>query len=146
MGTAVIQTCNPQNDVIQIAAKQDYEAFFDDEIRTRKMLIYPPYCDICLIGFVGENEIKVKSASQRFTEILKEKLSGEYNELKIIALGPMAARVSKISNKYRYRLILKCKNSARFREMMSEMLKIAGTEKAFSDVSVYIDINPENII
>ena len=145
-GTAVIQTCNPQNDVIQIAAKQDYEAFFDDEIRTRKMLIYPPYCDICLIGFVGENEIKVKSASQRFTEILKEKLSGEYNELKIIALGPMAARVSKISNKYRYRLILKCKNSARFREMMSEMLKIAGTEKAFSDVSVYIDINPENII
>lgn len=145
-GTAVIQTCNPQNDVIQIAAKQDYEAFFEDEIRTRKMLINPPYCDICLIGFVGENENKVKSASQRFTEILKEKLSGEYNELKIIALGPMAARVSKISNKYRYRLILKCKNSARFREMMSEMLKVTGSEKAFIGVSVYIDINPENII
>lgn len=145
-GTAVIQTCNPQNDVIQIAAKQDYEAFFEDEIRTRKMLIYPPYCDICLIGFVGENENKVKSTSQRFTEILKEKLSGEYNELKIIALGPMAARVSKISNKFRYRLILKCKNSARFREMMSEMLKVTGSEKAFIGVSVYIDINPENII
>lgn len=145
-GTAVIQTCNPQNDVIQIAAKQDYEAFFEDELRTRKMLIYPPYCDICLIGFVGENENKVKSASQRFTEILKEKLSGEYNELKIIALGPMAARVSKISNKFRYRLILKCKNSARFRALMSEMLKVTGSEKAFIGVSVYIDINPENII
>lgn len=145
-GTAVIQTCNPQNDVIQIAAKQDYEAFFEDEIRTRKMLIYPPYCDICLIGFVGENENKVKSASQRFTDILKEKLSGEYNELKIIALGPMAARVSKISNKFRYRLILKCKNTARFRALMSEMLKVTGSEKAFIGVSVYIDINPENII
>ena len=145
-GTAVIQTCNPQNDVIQIAAKQDYEAFFEDELRTRKMLIYPPYCDICLIGFVGENENKVKSASQRFTEILKEKLSGKYNELKIIALGPMAARVSKISNKFRYRLILKCKNSARFRALMSEMLKVTGSEKAFVGVSVYIDINPENII
>lgn len=145
-GTAVIQTCNPQNDVIQIAAKQDYEAFFEDELRTRKMLIYPPYCDICLIGFVGENENKVKSASQRFTDILKEKLSGEYNELKIIALGPMAARVSKISNKFRYRLILKCKNSARFRAMMSEMLKVTGSGKAFIGVSVYIDINPENII
>lgn len=145
-GTAVIQTCNPQNDVIQIAAKQDYEAFFEDELRTRKMLIYPPYCDICLIGFVGENENKVKSASQRFTDILKEKLSGEYNELKIIALGPMAARVSKISNKFRYRLILKCKNSARFRALMSEMLKVTGSEKAFVSVSVYIDINPENII
>lgn len=145
-GTAVIQTCNPQNEVIQIAAKQDYEAFFEDELRTRKMLIYPPYCDICLIGFVGENENKVKSASQRFTDILKEKLSGEYNELKIIALGPMAARVSKISNKFRYRLILKCKNSTRFRALMSEMLKVTGSEKAFIGVSVYIDINPENII
>lgn len=145
-GTAVIQTCNPQNDVIQIAAKQDYEAFFEDEIKTRKMLIYPPYCDICLIGFVGENENKVKSASQKFTDILKEKLSGEYNELKIIALGPMAARVSKISNKFRYRLILKCKNSGRFRDLMSEMLKVSGSEKAFVGVSVYIDINPENII
>lgn len=64
-GTAVIQTCNPENDVIQIAARQDYDAFFKDELKTRKMLIYPPYCDICLIGFIGENEPKVRVASQK---------------------------------------------------------------------------------
>lgn len=62
-GTAVIQTCNPENDVIQIAARQDYDAFFKDELKTRKMLIYPPYCDICLIGFIGENEPKVRVAT-----------------------------------------------------------------------------------
>ncbi len=145
-GTAVIQTCNPENDVIQIAARQDYDAFFNDELKTRKMLIYPPYCDICLIGFVGENEPKVRVASQKLADRLKEKLSGEYNDLKIIALGPMTARVSKISNKFRYRLILKCKNTKRFRALMSEMLKYTGTDKAFNDVSVYIDINPENIL
>ena len=145
-GTAVIQTCNPENDVIQIAARQDYDAFFKDELKTRKMLIYPPYCDICLIGFVGENEPKVRVASQKLADRLKEKLSGEYNDLKIIALGPMTARVSKISNKFRYRLILKCKNTKRFRALMSEMLKYTGTDKAFNDVSVYIDINPENIL
>ncbi len=145
-GTAVIQTCNPENDVIQIAARQDYDAFFNDELKTRKMLIYPPYCDICLIGFVGENEPKVRVASQKLADRLKEKLSGEYNDLKIIALGPMTARVSKISNKFRYRLILKCKNTRRFRALMSEMLKYTGTDKAFNDVSVYIDINPENIL
>ena len=142
-GTAVIQTCNPENDVIRIAAKQDYESFYNDEIKTRKMLIYPPYCDICLIGFVGINEAKVKTASQRFADALKHKLDGEYKELKIIALGPMTARVSKISNKFRYRLILKCKNSKHFRQMMSELLK---ENSSFGDVSVYIDINPENII
>ncbi len=145
-GTAIIQTCNPENDVIQIAARQDYDAFFNDELKTRKMLIYPPYCDICLIGFVGENEPKVRVASQKLADRLKEKLSGEYNDLKIIALGPMTARVSKISNKFRYRLILKCKNTKRFRALMSEMLKYTGTDKAFNDVSVYIDINPENIL
>ena len=145
-GTAVIQTCNPDNDVIQIAARQDYDAFFKDELKTRKMLIYPPYCDICLVGFIGENEPKVRVASQKFTDRLKEKLGKEYNDLKIIALGPMTARVSKISNKFRYRLILKCKNSKRFRALMNELLKYTGTDRAYSDVSVYIDINPENIL
>lgn len=145
-GTAVIQTCNPENDVIQIAARQDYDAFFKDELKTRKMLIYPPYCDICLIGFIGENEPKVRVASQKYTDRLKEMLSGEYKDLKIIALGPMTARVSKISNKFRYRLILKCKNTKRFRALMNELLKYTGTDRAYNDVSVYIDINPENII
>lgn len=145
-GTAVIQTCNPENDVIQIAARQDYDAFFKDELKTRKMLIYPPYCDICLIGFIGENEPKVRVASQKFTDKLKEKLGGEYNDLKIIALGPMTARVSKISNKFRYRLILKCKNTKRFRALMNELLKYTGTDRAYNDVSVYIDLNPENIL
>lgn len=145
-GTAVIQTCNPENDVIQIAARQDYDAFFEDEIKTRKMLIYPPYCDICLIGFIGENEAVVRVASQKFSDRLKEKLNREYSELKIIALGPMTARVSKISNKFRYRLILKCRNTKQFRALMNEMLKFTGADRAFNDVSVYIDINPENII
>ncbi len=145
-GTAVIQTCNPENDVIQIAARQDYDTFFKDELKTRKLLIYPPYCDICLVGFVGENEAKVRSASQKFTDMLKKELSGNYSDQKIIALGPMTARVSKISNKFRYRLILKCKNSKRFRALMSDLLKKVGSDRVFGDVSVYIDINPENII
>ncbi|HAS37412.1 MAG TPA: primosomal protein N' [Ruminococcaceae bacterium] len=145
-GTAVIQTCNPENDVIQIAARQDYDTFFNDELKTRKMLIYPPYCDICLVGFVGENEAKVRSASQKFTDMLKKELISNYSDQKIIALGPMTARVSKISNKFRYRLILKCKNSKRFRALMSDLLKKVGSDRVFGDVSVYIDINPENII
>ncbi|HAY72897.1 MAG TPA: hypothetical protein DCY31_03425 [Ruminococcaceae bacterium] len=132
--------------MIQIAARQDYDTFFKDELKTRKLLIYPPYCDICLVGFVGENEAKVRSASQKFTDMLKKELSGNYSDQKIIALGPMTARVSKISNKFRYRLILKCKNSKRFRALMSDLLKKVGSDRVFGDVSVYIDINPENII
>lgn len=145
-GTAVIQTMNPENEVIEIASKQDYDSFYKTEIMARKMLIYPPYCDICLVGFSGTSEAKVKAAASRFFEILKTKLSNEYKEEKVIALGPMAARVSKISNKYRYRLILKCKNSKIFRKMTGEVLTEFSGVSTFANVSVYIDINPENIV
>lgn len=145
-GTAVIQTRDPENEIIQIAAKQDYERFFDEELKTRKMLIYPPYCDICLIGFVGENETRVRASAQKFADMIKICVDGEYGDQKLIAFAPMAARVSKISNKFRYRLILKCHNSKKFRKMMSELLISVGSDKTFSDVTVYIDINPENII
>lgn len=145
-GTAVIQTYDPENEVLSIAAEQDYKRFFDEEITVRKMLIYPPYCDLCLCGFVGTNEAKVKAASEKFFDIIKEKLKLNYKEQKIIALGPMTARISKISNKFRYRLILKCKNTKEFRNMIGECICSFSAIHSFSDVSVYIDINPENII
>ncbi len=145
-GTAIIQTMNPENEVISIASKQDYEGFYSTEIKMRKMLIYPPYCDICLVGFSGENEIKTRSAASEFFELLKNKLKADYSDQKVIVLGPMTARVSKISNKFRYRIILKCKNTNNFRKMMRELLIEFNNLKSYNSISVYIDINPENIL
>jgi len=145
-GSAVIQTFNPENEVIEMASKQDYKQFFKNEIQIRKMLIYPPFCDICLIGFVGTNEAVVKSSSKRFFELIKTKLNENYKNQKLIILGPMAARVSKISNKFRYRIILKCKNSKEFRQMIGECLTEFSSFKYLGDTSVYVDINPENIL
>lgn len=145
-GTAVIQTMNPENEVIEVASRQDYDSFYNTEILARKMLIYPPYCDICLIGFSDISSAKVKSAANKFFEILKSRLSGEYKDEKVIILGPMTARVSRISNKYRYRLILKCKNSKRFRQMTGEVLKEFSSISQYGSVSVYIDINPETTV
>ena len=52
-GKAIIQTLTPENEVIRLAARQDYDAFFDTEIRLRRALVYPPYCDLCVVGFTG---------------------------------------------------------------------------------------------
>ncbi len=141
-GTAVIQTINPENEVIRLAASQDYDSFYNEEIQIRKMLIYPPFCDICLIGFVGSDETKVKAAGDVFFEQVKSFLASH----RVIALGPMPARVSKISNKYRHRLILKCKNTSAFRYDLAQLLCAFGKKNAFSDVSVYVDINSQNLI
>ena len=143
-GTAIIQTLTPENEIIRLAAKQDYDAFFKTEIRLRKALIYPPYCDLCVIGLTGEDEIIVKNAARETLDILKKYSNSEYKGEKMIVLGPMPARVAKVNEKYRYRLIIKCRNTARFREMISKLLVETGKDSRFSKVTVYADINPEN--
>ena len=93
---------------------------------------------------MGENETVVKNAARETLDMLKKYSNGEFKGEKIIVLGPMPARVAKISEKYRYRLIIKCRNTARFREMISKLLIDTGNDSRFSKVTVYADINPEN--
>ena len=143
-GTAIIQTLTPENEIIRLAAKQDYDAFFKTEIKLRKALVYPPYCDLCVIGITGENETIVKNAARETLDILKKYANGEFKGEKIIVLGPMPARVAKVNEKFRHRLIIKCRNTARFREMISKLLIETGNDSRFSKVTVYADINPEN--
>ena len=145
-GRAVIQTMTPENDVIRLAALQDYESFFDTEIKIRKALIYPPYCDMCVLTFIGENEIKVRAASQYALSQIRALTGGEYKSEKLICLGPGPARVSKVSNKIRHRLIIKCRNTGRLREMISKILIDFGSKTEFSSVTMNADINPESII
>lgn len=145
-GTAVIQTLTPENHVIKQAQDQDYDSFFDNEIVIRKAMVYPPYCDICSVCFVSENEIKALNASRDFLSALKNVTADEYKDVKIIVLGPMPPRLSKLNNKFRYRIIIKCKNNKRFRNMLSDLLISFGKDKKYSDVTISPDINPENLI
>ncbi|NLX94482.1 MAG: primosomal protein N' [Clostridiales bacterium] len=145
-GKAIIQTFTPENEIIRLAAKQDYDTFFQTEIQIRKLLIYPPFCDICLYCFAGENEMKVKSASLFVFERLKEKTAENYSDLKLIVLGPVAARVAKVNNRYRYRIIIKCHNSSRFRQLIRELIAIYDKQSSFSKVTAYIDMNPDSVI
>ena len=145
-GTAVIQTLTPENEIIRLAAKQDYDEFFNTEIKLRKALVYPPYCDLCVVGFTGSNESVVKSAANNALELIRKYTTGDYAGEKIITLGPMPARVAKISGRFRYRLIIKCHNTKRFRQMISALLVEMGTDKRFSSVTTYADINPESTV
>ncbi len=145
-GDAVIQTLTPENNVIKLAEKQDYNGFYNSEIIIRKVMVYPPFCDICALSFVSKNEINALNASKDFLSLLKEKTSTDYKNEKIIVLGPMPPRISKINNKFIYRIIIKCKNSKRFRSMISEMLIHFGKDKKYSDVFVGVDINPESLV
>ena len=142
-GKAVIQTINPYNQCIEFAAMQDYKGFFDNEIMLRKALIYPPYCDILSVSFVGENENTVALCSKKFLDILKE--LNHDNAYKLIVLGPSPAKIYKLNSQYRYRLSIKCRNSKNIRMMFNEISKRLSKIKAYKDVAVSMDFNPYDL-
>lgn len=142
-GKAVIQTINPYNECIEFAAMQDYKGFFKNEIMLRKLMIYPPYCDIISVSFVGENENTVALCSKAFLDILKE-LNKE-NSQKLIVLGPSPARIYKLNSQYRYRLSVKCINSKNVRMMFNKILKRISKMKEYKEISVSIDLNPYDL-
>lgn len=146
MGTAVIQTISPDNEIIMLSAKQDYERFYETEILQRKLLKYPPYCDLCVIGFSGVSKENTFDLAQKFFNSLKKHITTDYSDLKLMILGPSPCNIPKINNKYRYRLILKCKNNKRLRELILKLLIEIGNIGKYKNVSVFADINPENII
>lgn len=139
-GIAVIQTINPYNQYLEYSATQDYKAFFNNEIALRKSLIYPPYCDIISVSFIGENENTVALCAKAFLDILKE-LNAD-NKEKLIVLGPSPAKISKLNSQYRYRLSVKCKNSKNIRILFNNILKRIHKIKEYKDVSVTADLNP----
>lgn len=145
-GKAFIQTSFPDSEVVIMAQDQDYESFYNTEIPIRKSMIYPPYCDLCVIGFSSENEYHVNKASLNFLQMLKKTHMEKYSDIKIIVLGPVTPRVAKIGGKYRGRIVIKCKNDIKFRNMISELLKEFIKDKKQENVSIYADINPESIM
>lgn len=145
-GTAVIQTNEPDSQIIKLAAMQDYEGFYESEILTRKLMIYPPYCDIAAINFTGPDRRFCEDAAISFLNLLKTAVTGDFNDVKIITLGPTASAVPKVNNQYRYKLIIKYKNSKNFKKMLSWVYDLYMHSAFSKKCSAFIDVNPHSII
>lgn len=141
-GKAVVQTASNDNNLIDVAAKQDYDAFYNEEILSRKLYIFPPYCDVCVIWAQATEKGNAVEAINSVLNGIREKIEGEYSDIKLIILGPTASSVPKVNNKYRFKILIKCKNNKRFRDM----LRVAIPKKLKGDTAVHIDINPETVI
>ncbi len=140
-GIAIIQTNTPENNVISIAASQDYEKFYRSEIEIRRAMLYPPFADICMAGFVSDSHPAVIRSASRFMESFIEEAKSGYSDIPLRLLGPSPASVAKISNKYRYKIIIKCRNDRRFRKLLSDTVIKFNSNKENKNVSVYIDMN-----
>lgn len=145
-GKAVVQTYTPDNPVIDLAAQQDYKSFFDLEIASRRMMRYPPYADLIVFGFSGIEEAAVSRASRWMLTQLRRLASDEYSDLPLIALDPVPAAVVRVAGKYRYKLMLKAKNTARLRVMLRQGMQAFYQEPLNKNISLYVDINPASTL
>mgnify|MGYP000960979119 CR=1 FL=1 len=140
-GTAVIQTMAPEHPVLQLAAKQDYDAFYELEIKIRTLRGFPPLRDIFLLTFTGMHEDQVMRAAARFRDRLSASLTQDAELCEALLLGPSPAPVARVNYTYRYRLTLSCKNSRKLRQLLSQHLRMFFTEKENKGVSAFADVN-----
>ncbi len=145
-GKAYIQTAFTDSEIVRLAKEQNYEEFYNIEIEMRKAMAYPPYCDLCVIGFSGERENAVNLSAFGFMKQLKLAHQEKYNNIEIIVLGPAPPKIQKVGGKYRNRIIIKCRYSQKLRVMISELLKDFMKNKNNEGVSIYADLNPENLM
>jgi primosomal protein N' (replication factor Y) len=141
-GKAIIQTYTPDNAIIELSATQDYKSFFDLEIASRRLMHYPPYADLFMFGFTGVSEVAVRRSCRWMLEQLRAVATEEYGDLPMIALDPTPASVLRVAGKYRYKLLVKAKNTARMRELVRHLLHTFHQTPENRQVNVYIDINP----
>jgi len=143
-GVAVVQTLNPDSNVIRDAAIQDYRRFFDREISLRRSLTFPPFCDIVLLTLSSSDEAFLSASAVRLAERLRELLTKEYRDVPYQAFGPFENPVYKIQNVCRMRMVIKCRANRRMREMLSKLMCEFG-KNGKKKVSFSVDINPNSI-
>ena len=143
-GVAIIQTNNPDNDTIKLACAQNYEAFYESEIRLRRLLVFPPYCDIALINISCGDEKQALMSAARLREEIDKRLAGEYKDVQLIVFGPFESPVYKAEGKYRMRIVIKCKLNKRSREFFSRLLIDFGKNNK-SRAVISVNFNPTSL-
>ena len=138
-GKVIIQTYNPDHYAIIDAQKQDYDIFYKQEIELRKMLNYPPFCDIILIRFTSKNLQEIKA----FSEIVYKKIKSIKNQ-NINIYKPIPSPIDKIKNKYRWRIILKCKLTSKILDIINYGIQDEKIKKS-KETTITVDINPNSM-
>ena len=141
-GRAVIQTLVPQHQVIQLAARQDYDAFYALELELRRVQSMPPFGDLATVTFLGQEETAVLRGAAKFRDSLNVCLrQPPYTEEICTVLGPAPCPVPKINYNFRYRLTLRCHLSRQLRLLIAHLLRQFSKDSANRGVTAFVDVN-----
>ena len=143
-GMAIIQTNNPDNDTIRLACRQDYEAFYASEIRLRKLLTFPPYCDIALLTITSADEKQALIGATVLRQEIDKQIAVDFRDVQMIIYGPFESPVYKVEGKYRMRIVIKCRLNQRSRKLFASLLEDFGRNSK-GKTALSIDFNPTGL-
>lgn len=141
-GHAIVQTMVPDHQVITLAAAQDYDGFYEMELNMRRVQQCPPFGDIGVVTFTGQDEGRVLRGASKFRDSLRNCLQqAEYEASTCTVLGPAPCAVPKINYNYRYRLTLRCRMDKHLRTLLAHLLRQFSADRENRGVAAFIDIN-----
>ena len=140
-GSAVIQTFSPDHEVIKAGAVQDYEKFYDGEIKFRKAVLFPPYCDIAVFTVSSPVEHDVINAVKLLDREMVKMMNDNKGQVAFLKFGPCKEGIYKLYGLFRQRIIIKyrdgSKSRAALRKVYSDFLSRLNNE-----IKLEMDINP----
>ena len=142
-GRAVIQTYTPDNKAINLAMTQDYDSFYNSEIALRKLMLYPPYSDICQIIVMNADMLTAAKTAEKLREMITDKLRNV--NLPAVIIGPSDCIIHKMNGMYRYKILIKCRADMNFRALLKETASDFSKDKENRNTELSIDINPSVI-
>ena len=141
-GTAMIQTLVPEHQVLNLAARQDYDGFYDLEIGLRQMQNLPPFGDLVTVTFTGQEETAVLRGAAKFRDSLilcvKEPA---YRGEQCTVLGPAPCPVPKINYNFRYQLTIRGRLTKPLRGLVAHLLRQFAKDGANRGVNAFADVN-----
>ncbi len=142
-GRVIIQTYNPDNYAIEYSKIQDYDKFYNAEIELRKQLKYPPFCDIILIDMSAKNMNELELVAKKLHTYLKNRVINE--KFGLLLYSPVPSPIDRIKDRYRWRMIIKCKYDERVNNLLTDSLEEFLKMKT-KTARVNIEINPNNML
>ena len=135
-GKVIIQTYEPENNVIKDSKEENYDLFYEKEISSRKVFSYPPFSKILNIGFSSEDEARLLDISKKFYDEIKSE--------NIELYGPMPSMVYKVQKRFRMNIF--AKGSKKKIDKFKLFLKRKLNEFNDTKVRIVVDIDPINMM
>lgn len=145
-GRVIIQTLNPKHYCFICAGKNDYEGFFDEELKGREDAVYPPFSRLCSLRVEGIKEAAVVAAADELRSVATRLLAKGDGSLRV--LGPAPAPLTRLKGRYRHQMLVKAAGRANLKAMLALVggLRDAFYARRHSNITLIIDMDPSAIM